>query len=134
MKPKLLHVILIALAGIAITVASVNVVLAAPLTVTGAQPSTGFAGATANYVVQFTTATTGTIGKVVMGFPSGTVLPQGKVAIASGLGPGTSAVNDSGDTAPTLTYTVDNPVSVQAGTRIGLLLQKFANSPTPGST
>ncbi|MGB6463677.1 MAG: hypothetical protein WBF38_05585 [Nitrosotalea sp.] len=134
MKPKLLYAILIGVAGIVVTVASVNVVLAASLTVTGAQPSTGFAGTTANYVVQFTTATPGTIGKVVMVFPSGTVLPQGKVAIASGLGPGTSAVNGSGGTTPTLTYTVDSPASIPAGTRIGLLLQKFANAPTPGST
>ncbi|MGI0026559.1 MAG: hypothetical protein ACREAD_01785 [Nitrosopumilaceae archaeon] len=132
-KTKLLYVILIGTAGIAITAASVNVVLAASITVSAAQPSSNFPNRAANYVVGFTTVTTGVIGKIIMIFPAGTTFPSGQVAIIQGVGVGTSSVVGSGGATPTLTYTITNPVQINSGTKIGILLQKFKNGPASGT-
>jgi len=118
---QLLSLIVIA----AIVVASVNIAFAAPLTTPFVSPSSNYAGKASQYAVQFTTASTDTIAKIKMDFPTGTLLTNARVIDVNGIGVGTlSVVGDS------LIYTVTSPQSISAGVQITLFVGKIANSPT----
>lgn len=133
MKPKLLYVILIAVIGIVITVASVNVVLAASLTGGATNPSSSFYDKNGYYAIKFYTATQGTIKYITVQFPSGTIMPNAAVISINGIGDGTATKLYSGQSTPKVIYTITNPVNVPSGTAISLLIIKVRNAPTPGS-
>jgi|CXWL01.1.fsa_nt_gi hypothetical protein len=111
----------------AVAIASVNIAFAAPLSLPFVQPSNNMFAKGAMYTAGFNTATTGTIAKIEMTFPSGTLISNIKVADYNGIGAGTISV--VGNTA---TYTVTSPVSVPSGTPIYFLLGKIQNTGTVG--
>lgn len=130
MKIKLLYVVLFSVAAIAITA---NVAYAASLTNTLASPSNNIYNKGAQYMVKFTTATTGTITSIDIVFPPEFKVSQADGVIPYNIGPGTLTNSGSGGVTPTVTYTVTNPVSVSSGTPITLFLAKFTNTSDPGS-
>ena len=112
----------------AIGVASINVAYAASLT-GFASPSSTIANRGAQFAIQFTTATTGTISSIEFAFPAGTNFSVTDVFEVQNIGPGTLSSVGS-----TLIYTVNSPTSVPSGTEISLFLAKIRNSPTAGAS
>jgi len=81
------------------------------------------------YDIIFNTATTGTIKTINMTFPSGFDVSAAKNIERTGIGSGWLSATSSS----TLTYTVNNAVSIPAGTTIRLEIGKIVNSNTAGS-
>ena len=98
------------------------------------QPSINYPGTIGVYIIQFTTVTTGTIGKIVVVLPAGVVMTTHTYTDALGVGSGVTTVSGSGGATPTLTYTVNTPTSVPAGTRIGLFIHNMLNNPSQDRT
>lgn len=94
---------------------------AAPLTSVSVVPASGLKNQRTTYDIFLTTATTGTIKTVDMTFPSSFDLTQAtKLIEREGIGSG--SLSSSGST---LKYTVNNPVSVSAGTTIRLEIARI---------
>lgn len=130
-------VFLLIIVGLIVTAAVIvsNPALAASLTFPIANPSNPFLGKPAQYAIKFITATAGTIKTIDIKFPSGTVFGSTvEVVDVAGIGLGTTTFTDSGGTAPTVTYTVINPVSIPLGTKIFLFIVKVQNTSIEGNT
>jgi hypothetical protein len=96
-----------------------------------AKQTNNIVNAFAYYDVVFKAATTGAIKTIEVRFPAGTIVGgYGTFVEAEGIGPGTTQRTDT----RTLKYTVDNAVSVPAGTLIRLEFSRIVNPPTPGDT
>jgi hypothetical protein len=103
---------------------------AATLTSVFIIPTNNIVNTKTTYDIFFKTATTGTIKFIHMTFPSGfDVSAATKLIERSGIGSGSLSVGNP----TTLVYTVDNPVSVPAGTTIRLEIARIVNSDTAGN-
>jgi hypothetical protein len=98
----------------------------APLSPPAAYLSTDLVGSKSIYEIVFVPTTTGTIKKVEMTFPAGTDISGVNILDRIGLGGGT--LTKSGTT---LTFTVNNAVSVPAGTFIRLEMVNVKNPQFP---
>jgi hypothetical protein len=92
-------------------------------------PANTLVNTRAFYDISFTTASSGTIGDVLLTFPLGTVVNQAAVVEVRGLGPGT--ISSDGQNGQTVTYTVTSPTSIAAGTAIRLQVDYVTNPPSP---
>jgi hypothetical protein len=89
-----------------------------------ARPTNNIVNTNSFYDVVFLTATSGAIKTIQVTFPAGTTIPSGAFFNeAEGIGPGTASKSGQ-----TITYTVNNAVSIPAGTKIRL---EFANINNP---
>lgn len=104
--------------------------MAATLTGIAVLPSNNIVNTRTTYDIIFQTATTGTIKTIQMDFPSSfDVSAATRVIEKADIGPGSlSALSSS-----TLLYTVNDAVSVSAGTKIRLEIGKIINSDTADS-
>ena len=102
----------------------------AALTGVSARQTNNIVGVQSYYDVVFTTTTTGTIKFIDIAFPAGTVIGASPLLVErEGIGTGTAAKTS----ATVIRYTVDNAVSVPAGTQIRLEFFNIVN-PTAPST
>jgi len=101
----------------------------AALTSVIVEPTNNLFGLESHYVVVFTTATTGTIKTIAITFPAGFGVGTTKLIESSGIGAGTISISTQ-----TVTYTVNSPVSVPAGTKIMIILGKITNGLTVTNT
>jgi hypothetical protein len=85
------------------------------------------------YAFSFKTATAGTIGKITMTVPSGT-LPTGTLTLSHNFGIGGGTASLAAGSPATITYTVTSPVSVAAGIPIYLEFTGMTNTATAGSS
>jgi hypothetical protein len=81
----------------------------------------------AQWEIVFYTQTTGTIHRIDMTFPEGTVLTGRQLNEKLGIGPGTLTA-----TGNTVSYIVKNPVEIPAGTYIRFEIGALNNPPTGG--
>jgi hypothetical protein len=93
------------------------------------KPSNNIVNTRAFYDITFTTASSGSIHKIIIDFPSGTGIGVDNLLVdTSGIGPGTAA-----KTGPLqITYTVANPTLIPPGRTIKLELSTIENPPNPG--
>lgn len=99
----------------------------ADLTTLYATPSNNIVKTRAQYEISFFTQTTGTIHRIDVNFPEGTIISGRVLNEKVGIGPGTLTASGT-----TLTYTVKNPVEIPAGTYIRLEVGMINNPPTGG--
>ena len=92
-----------------------------------AVPANDIVNIKTTYDIIFTTGSTGTIGKIVINFGPGTGAISPELIERSNIGSG-SLTNIATVLGSTMTYTVDNPVSVVAGTTIRLEIGQIFNS------
>jgi hypothetical protein len=95
----------------------------AALTNVIAMPSNNAVSEKSWYLISFTTATTGTVKKIEVTFPSGFNVANAKLIEKTGIGGGTLSVSGQ-----TVTYTIGSAVSVPAGTKITLMISEVVNS------
>ena len=100
----------------------------AALTGVSARQTNNIVGVQSYYDVVFTTTTTGTIKFIDIAFPAGTVIGASPLLVErEGIGTGTAAKTS----ATVIRYTVDNAVSVPAGTQIRLEFFNVVNPNVP---
>jgi len=114
-----------------VLVLSMGLVMAVPamadvLPTVTATPDNDVAGATANYLIEFTTATSGNLTTVDMEFPADFDVSAAALGTISGIGDGTIDV-----TGQVVTYTVDDPVIIDDGVDISIALGNIVNTETP---
>ncbi len=98
-------------------------------------PSNNIANTRTTYDIMFTTTTSAKIKTIEMSFPSDfdvrfTFGPNPKLIEKSGIGSGSLSNGGPSDSSTKLVYTVDNPVSVSAGTKIRLEIGRIDNGMT----
>ncbi len=106
--------------------------LAAPLTIFTSL-SSNIVNTNSSYQIEFTTATSGTIKTVDIGFPDHYNTQFAKLIETAGIGPGSLSVNLG--TSPynsTIRYTVTSPTTITNDTYIKLKISNITNPNVPG--
>jgi len=101
-------------------------------TPTWSASSATVSGTGATYTYDFTTYSAATIDTVTMTLPASTPTP-GTMATVTHTGLGSGTFTYSATTSPTLTYTLDTPVVVPAGTAVELAVSGMKNTTVAGT-